>query len=178
MFNEIIKTLQTKGPTRQTFEKGSYLFHQDDSIHFVYFVEQGQIELTRFQPDGTALVLQRAGSGDIIAEASVYSESYHCDAIASIFSQVFFVPKSTFLGLIETESLCRAWSNHLAREMQSARYRAELLSRKTVSERLSSWLDWPGNKLPEKGEWKGLAQQIGVSPEALYREMAKRKKLR
>jgi hypothetical protein len=28
---------------------------------------------------------------------------------------------------------------------------------------------------PEKGDWKLVASQIGVSPEALYREIAKRR---
>lgn len=28
---------------------------------------------------------------------------------------------------------------------------------------------------PPKGEWKQLAQQIGASPEALYREFARRR---
>lgn len=32
--------------------------------------------------------------------------------------------------------------------------------------------------LPAKGEWKSVAQQIGVSPEALYREIARRRGIR
>jgi len=34
---------------------------------------------------------------------------------------------------------------------------------------------WNNAKLPPKGEWRNLANQIGVSPEALYREIAKRR---
>jgi hypothetical protein len=30
--------------------------------------------------------------------------------------------------------------------------------------------------LPPKGEWKSVAEQIGVSPEALYRELSRRRK--
>jgi hypothetical protein len=30
--------------------------------------------------------------------------------------------------------------------------------------------------LPSKGEWKALAEDIGVSPEALYRELSKRRR--
>ncbi|MCP4184697.1 MAG: hypothetical protein GY761_15500 [Hyphomicrobiales bacterium] len=46
---------------------------------------------------------------------------------------------------------------------------------KKVSERLDAWLDWYSGELPHKGEWKEVAAEIGVSPEALYRELASRK---
>jgi len=39
--------------------------------------------------------------------------------------------------------------------------------------RLDAWLAWHGD-LPSKGDWARLVDEIGVSPEALYREMAKR----
>jgi hypothetical protein len=49
------------------------------------------------------------------------------------------------------------------------------LSLKTVAERLEGWLIWRGGGLPPKGAWKDIAAEIGVSPEALYRELAKRR---
>ncbi len=53
--------------------------------------------------------------------------------------------------------------------------RSEILSMRTVVKRLDAWLLSHGDRLPAKGEWKNLALQIGVSPEALYRELARRK---
>ncbi len=46
---------------------------------------------------------------------------------------------------------------------------------KKVSERLDAWLDWRSGDFPARGEWKEIAAEIGVSPEALYRELATRK---
>jgi hypothetical protein len=43
---------------------------------------------------------------------------------------------------------------------------------KTAAARLDGWMAWRGS-LPRKGEWIGLAAQLGVSPEAVYREIAK-----
>jgi hypothetical protein len=43
-----------------------------------------------------------------------------------------------------------------------------------VHDRLEGWLDWNGGKLPSRGKWKKLASEIGVTPEALYRELAKK----
>jgi hypothetical protein len=53
--------------------------------------------------------------------------------------------------------------------------RAEILSLKTVSARLDAWMDWNGGVLPNKGEWKLVAGEISVSPEALYRELGRRR---
>jgi uncharacterized protein YjiS (DUF1127 family) len=47
------------------------------------------------------------------------------------------------------------------------------MSLKTVKAKLDAWLAWNDGKLPLKGTWKQLADDIGVSREALYREVAK-----
>ena len=45
---------------------------------------------------------------------------------------------------------------------------------KTVAERLDAWTAWRGS-IPPRGQWVRLATELGVSPESLYREIAKRK---
>jgi CRP-like cAMP-binding protein len=67
------------------------------------------------------------------------------------------------------------WIRHLAHELQIARLHAEILSLRTVAERLDACVGWRGGVLPQKGEWRTIAHEIGVSPEALYRELAKRR---
>ena len=62
----------------------------------------------------------------------------------------------------------------LAHEVQNARLRAETLALKSVAARLDAWIAWNG-ALPEKGKWTALAGEIAVSPEALYREIARRR---
>jgi hypothetical protein len=44
-----------------------------------------------------------------------------------------------------------------------------------VADRLDAWLAAGEGKLPAKGEGRGLAAEIGISPEALYRELARRR---
>jgi len=76
--------------------------------------------------------------------------------------------------LVDDRDFSHAWSAHLATEVQRARLHAEIVSLTTVAARLNAWLAWNG-PLPEKGEWSAVAEQIGVSPEALYRELARRR---
>jgi len=51
---------------------------------------------------------------------------------------------------------------------------AEVRTLRTVAEKVDVWLE--SNKLlPPKGELQVLAQVLGVTREALYRELAKRR---
>ncbi len=72
--------------------------------------------------------------------------------------------------------LSSAWTAFLAREIQGARLRAEILSLRTVAERLDAWLAANDDALPAKGAWRLVATEIGTSPEALYRELARRRR--
>jgi CRP-like cAMP-binding protein len=69
----------------------------------------------------------------------------------------------------------RAWARHLAQEVQRARAQAEILSLKTVAERVDAWITLNDDALPPKGYWHQVASEIGITPEALYRELARRR---
>ena len=156
------------------FAAGVSVFHLNDPVRVVHFVRRGAIHLVRTQEDGAALILQRARAGAILAEASVYSDRYHCDARAQSNAVTWAVAQKDLRRRLDANpELSRDWARHLAHEVQRARLHAEILSLKTVAARLSAWLFWNG-ALPEKGQWHRIADEIGVTPEAFYRELAKR----
>jgi CRP-like cAMP-binding protein len=155
---------------------GQYLFHRGDPVRVLYQVLAGEVRLTRHQTDGATLVLQRAVAGDILAEASLFVARYHCDAIAATASSVRSIATRVLRERLAREpGFAEAWSAHLAGLVQRARLRAEILSLKTVAAKLEAWLAWNEGTLPPKGDWKSLAAEIGTSPEALYRELGKRR---
>lgn len=157
------------------FETGGTLFRSGDAVRTVYFVIDGVIDLVRHQAEGSPLVLQRATVGCVVAEASLYSDTYHCDAVARFAATAWAFRKSDLLrAMAEERKFAHAWARRLALDVQKARFQTEVLSLKTVAARLDAWIGWHG-KLPEKGDWVGFAAEIGVSPEALYRELAKRR---
>ena len=59
------------------------------------WVLEGQVRLVRRSRNGAEIVLQRAHSG-FVAEASVESHRYHCDAVAVVDSQLLGFPYRTF----------------------------------------------------------------------------------
>lgn len=70
----------------RTLSKGRYLFHQGDEIQFMYQVVEGEVQLIRRHRHGQKLILQRGRQGNILAEASLFTDAYHCDAIAAVGS--------------------------------------------------------------------------------------------
>lgn len=159
---------------RRTYQEGAVLFRAGDPVQSIHFVIQGQVHLVRTRENGAPLILQRALPEGILAEASLHSEAYHCDAVAFEDSETWSVSCETVRQKLAHDlNFSTAWVCHLAHEVQRVRMQSEILSIKTVKGRLDAWVSWHGS-LPEKGRWSAVAREIGVSPEALYRELALR----
>jgi CRP/FNR family transcriptional regulator, dissimilatory nitrate respiration regulator len=175
MIEIMLKYIGALPHTQQVFRKGQYLFHQGDAVMSMFLIETGEARLLRRQRDGGTTVLQRALPGSFLAEASLFTASYHCDATATTLVSARLISRSAMRKLFETDPIFGAtWASHLADEVRRARLRAEILAFKTVAERLDAWATSQG-KFPPKGTWKTVAQDIGTSPEALYREIARRR---
>lgn len=151
------------------------LFSIEKPVRSMFFVRSGEIQLRRYTRSGNTLILQNATQGAVVAEASAYSSAYHCDAMATKATELLYVSKLSFIQRLHTDpTASRLWSKMLAQSVQSARIRAEIRSLSRVCDRLDAWLE-AGNKLPSKGQWQEVAFELGVSREAFYREMSKRK---
>lgn len=158
------------------FEPGAALFHRGDSVVGLHLIREGTAHLIRHQDDGASLILQRARPGAILAEASLYSSHYHCDARAETRVRTGMVLNADLLRALEADAaIASAWASHLAHEVQRARLLSEILSLKTVRARLEAWIAWNG-ALPARGQWHMIATEIGVTAEALYREIARHRK--
>jgi CRP-like cAMP-binding protein len=152
---------------------GETLFATGEEVTDIFMVRSGGVHLQRHTTHGAHMVLQNAGPGAVIAEASAYSSLYHCDAIAAEESVVAGLPKVRFLSaLADDPTLAGSWSALLARSVQAARLRSEIRSLPRVADRLDAWLG-EGNAMPERGRWQEVAAELGVTREALYRELSR-----
>lgn len=155
--------------------EGRPVFLTGQTVDSVFLVRVGGVQLHRHTPHGARLTLQNAGPGAVLAEASAWSDHYHCDAVVAEAATLAALPKPTFLSALRDDpDLALAWSAMLARSVQSARVRAEIRSLPKVAERLDAWLS-EGHALPEKGRWQDVAAELGVTREAFYRELARRR---
>ena len=169
--------LRALSPSEREFDAGALLFRRGDEVSVLHLVLDGEAHLVRHRADGGRLVLQRAAPRTVLAEASVFSERYHCDCVAVVPTRTHAVARAAVRALLaEDSAFAESWALHLAHELQITRLRAEILSLRTVRERLDAWTAWNGDRLPPKGTWIMVASEIGTSPEALYRELARRRK--
>lgn len=163
------------GASERRVEEGAAVFHAGAQISHVYLVRRGCSVLVRPLPSGDPAYLQRAEANDVVAEASVYATSYHCDCIALQPTVLAVLPREDFRKALRADmDLSDAWAAHLARTVQRTRVRAEIRSLRTVAERLDAWFAEYG-PLPDKGQWQSVARELSVSREALYRELARRR---
>ena len=173
----LFERLRELSPTEREFDAGALLFRRGDEVSALHLVLDGEAHLVRHRADGGRLVLQRAAPKTVLAEASVFSERYHCDCVAVVPTRTHAVGRAAVRALLaEDAAFAESWAVHLSHELQTTRLRAEILSLRTVRERLDAWMACNGDRLPPKGTWNMIASEIGTSSEALYRELARRRK--
>ncbi len=160
----------------KTVPTGASIFERGDKVRSFFKVEKGLVHLVRRQENGDTFILQRAGVGDVLGEASLFTTHYHCAAVAVGACELKTYSAARVKELVAGDvEVALAYAQYLGRQLREARLRSEIVSLRRVSDRLDAWLIWHENSLPEKGAWNQIAGEIGVSPEALYRELARRR---
>ena len=158
------------GGFSRTLARDESLFLTGAPVRSMFLVTEGQVDLIRHTQSGLRILLHRVGSGAVLAEASAYSAAYHCDGTAACPAQVQSVALGTFRARLDASP---DWAARLAHGLQGSRLNAAIRSMRTVEERLEAWLA-DAKALPPKGQWSNLAETLGVTREALYRELSKR----
>jgi len=153
---------------------GSTIFLTGQRPQAMFFVADGHAVLTRTDVDGTPLVLQKATSG-FLAEASLSSPTYHCDAFCRTACRLIAIPIRALRAAIERDARVRwAWIAMLAAEVRRQRSNVERMALKSVRGRLLHFLAIEGErgKIHLRGTKRELAADMGISHEALYRTIA------
>ncbi len=159
----------------RTLSSGAVLFHRGDPVRYIFHVREGRVALRRMLTDGGALTLHRVGPGETVALASLWAEATHCDAVCETDTRTAVLPAAALRDWIGTSPAAAAFAQ-TAHAVQALRARVEVLRLRRLSDRLDAYLDLHGP--PETGGWVGVADWIGVTPPALYREMSRRRALR
>ncbi len=176
MSGDFVPLLRGLPGARRALADGAPLFHAGDPVQAVWLVLEGAARLRRPDGLGATLALHRAGAGEIVAEASAFSDAYHCDATAEGASLFLAVPRTAFRARLRADgAFAEAFAAHLARALRAARDRAAMLGLRGVEDRLEAWLAAHGGALPARGGWSALAEELGVTRPALYRALARRR---
>ena len=165
------------GSVVRVLPSGELLFRQGDRAEAIYRVETGRLRLIRRTIDDHLVILHTAGRGEFFAEASLFAEAYHRDAVAAAQSRVRVYPKTIVMAALRTDpALAEAFMARLARQLQELRARMELRNIRSARERVLQYLRLRagvhGRSIAIEGQFQDIAAEIGISREALYRTLA------
>lgn len=155
---------------------GQALFRLGSRTTGLYEVAAGTIRLVRVDRAGREAVIHVAAPGETLAEASLFSPTYHCDAIAATDAVVRFYPKAALLAEFKRDpAAAQAFMAMLARRIMQLRARLEQRNIHTARDRVRHYLALnaaDGLTVVVPGTLKDLAAELGLTHEALYRTLA------
>ncbi len=161
----------------RTLKAGQALFRRGGKTEGLIEVVAGRVRLVRVDRSGREVVLHVAGPGQTVAEASLFSAQYHCDAIASTNALVRVYPKRQVLAAFDDPKAAQAFAATLARQVMELRTRIEQRNIRSAAERLRHFLALNagdgGRTVILRGTLKELAAELGLTHEALYRTLAR-----
>lgn len=158
--------------------KDDRLFTQGKKPERMFYVARGEVVLQRLGAQGESLVLQRARQG-FVAEASLQSSSYHCDAMVTVAGDLVSIAVEPIRqALLADPAFAMRWMGMLNQELKRLRAQCERLSLKGVRNRLLHLIETEGQRgrLPLGAGLKSIASELGVTHEALYRTVAELEK--
>jgi CRP-like cAMP-binding protein len=165
------------GSTVRVLAPGDLLFRQGDPAAAIYKVESGRLRLIRRTVDDHLVILHTALRGELFAEASLFADAYHCDAVAAAQSSVRVYAKQIVMEAMRIDpALAEAFMARLARQLQELRSRMELRNIRSARERVLQYLRLragvDGHSIAIEGQLQDIAAEIGMTREALYRTLA------
>ena len=174
---ELLKNLLPKELLGQChahhFGKGDYLFHQGNKPEYMFFIVSGEAVLTRISSHGEPTILQRC-KGGFLSEASLLTDAYHCDAIATHNGQAITLPIKSLRDSLTDSKFSTKWVQLLSKEIMRLRTQSERLGLKDIRSKLIHLIETEGKQgvLTLQSDFKSMASEIGVTHEALYRAIA------
>jgi len=161
---------------RKAMIKGDTLFHQGDPIAQVYVIHRGRIKLVRSTVDGNAVVLQVAMAGDLLAEASLFFDTYHCSALVdskrvelSCFSRI-----QLLAACQQSSSAAMQLAELFAHRIRKLRAIMEIRNIRSAKQRIYAFLQLEANADRDvllQMTYKDMAYQLGLAHETFYRAM-------
>jgi CRP-like cAMP-binding protein len=166
------------GERTRTLQAGESLFRQGDAAKFVFTIERGQLRLERRTFDGRLVPLHLARAGETFAEAALFADRYHCDAVALTHAVVKALPKAALLVELEhSRGHAPILVHAMARQLHALRQRLELRNVRSARERVLLALELratdDSRTVVLEGPLQDFAADLGLTREALYRTLAR-----
>lgn len=150
-----------------TAQKGVVLFREGDPTDGMFVCLTAEVRMDRIGPDGEAVTIHRVEASQSFAEASVFADRYHCDAVVLTEGEIVRIPKSIILGGFADPEFSTAYNRIMSRQVHAYRQIVEIISIRSAVERVyaavvAGLLDT---------SVMNLSQRIALTHEATYRAL-------
>lgn len=177
MFDDTLSASLAIGSAVCVLAAGEQLFDQGATATAIYEVESGRLRLLRRTVDDHLVILHTARRGELLAEAALFSDTYHCDGVAAVSSRVRVYPKAEMIKALRANpAFAEALIARLAHQIQELRTRMELRNIRSARERVLQYLrlrtSADQRSVPVEGKLQDIAAELGMSREAFYRALA------
>jgi CRP/FNR family transcriptional regulator len=167
--------------TMQEYKRGQPIFAEGDEGNGFYLVMEGLVKIYKLSMEGKEQILHVFGPGEPFAEAAVFTGStFPAHALALEKSRVVFVPRASFLKLIEENpSLAMNMMAALSMRLKKFTHMIEDLSLREVPGRLAAHILYLSGQQADSDSVRlnigkaQLASLLGTIPETLSRILTK-----
>jgi CRP/FNR family transcriptional regulator, dissimilatory nitrate respiration regulator len=155
---------------------GEVLYHRGDQAIAIFAVERGRLQLFSYTSEGKTVPLYVIRSGECVAEAALFADTYCGDVVAEVPSRVAIFPKEPLLQTFHRQpALSDEFMALLTRRFNLLRVRLELRNLHSARERILQYLKL--TTAPDQTSvlldrpLKSIAEDLGLSHESFYRTL-------
>ena len=123
--------------------------------------------MERSGPDGEPVTIHTVQAQQSFAEASVFADRYHCDAVVLDEGEIVRIPKSIILAGFADPEFSTAYNRIMSRQVQAYRQIVEIMSIRSAIERVYAGV--VAGLLDTSA--MSLSQRIALTHEATYRAL-------
>jgi len=123
------------------------------------------------------LILGVTPAGQFFVEAALFSDSFHCDAVATEPTRVSVYPKPALLNALRADPAnAMSFLALMAHQVFDLRQRLEVMKVRSVEERVMLYFDLnagpDGRTVNLRSQLQDIASELGLTREAFYRTLA------
>ncbi|MHB1402659.1 MAG: Crp/Fnr family transcriptional regulator [Thiobacillus sp.] len=166
-----IETWLAHHAASRAIAKDARVFASGEKPASLFWVTAGELQLVRHTPQGERVILQRCSRG-ALAEASLFSDRYHCDGEAAVESLAWVLPLADFHAALTEADFSRAYTMWLSHTIRGLRGQCERLSLPRAEDRVLHYLREHGRFEREGCPLKTWAGALGMTHEHLYRTLS------
>lgn len=163
------------------FDATESVFRAGERASRFFFVTEGTVHLLRPLETGSSAIMQVARQGEWLAEASLFSGRYHCDAVCVHESCLISVSKAELTARLKANGdQAMALAQWMAARLRELRQLHEIVRVRSAKLRVIRWLEWKcedrNGCFMLESTWSEIADELALTREALYRVLAELKR--